>query len=96
MAIYMGFDEIILLGMDHDYFLHAKQSEMRMYKTALHQEKEIERVHGDDFCINELLRQHIIFKKYRSFDKKSNIKIYNASSGGILNIFERVSLKSLL
>jgi hypothetical protein len=94
MAIYMGFDEIILLGMDHDYFLYDKQSEMRMYKAALHQDKEIERVHGNDFCINELYRQHIIFKKYRALDKKANIKIFNASSGGILSVFERVPLKS--
>jgi len=94
-AIYMGFDEIYLLGMDHDYFLYDDESQMRMYKSAVHQQNEFERTFGDTFYIKEFLRQYNIFSKYKAFADYSSSKIYNASDGGILKIFPRVKFKEL-
>lgn len=95
LAIYMGFDEIYLLGMDHDYFLYENESQMRMYSSAKHQKDEFKRVFGDTFHTKEFLRQYNIFTKYRAFDEYSQSKIFNASDGGILKVFPRVSFKDL-
>ena len=96
MAIYMGFEEIYLLGMDHDYFLHEDEKDMRMYKDAIHQKDEFKRAFGDDFYINEFNRQYKIFSQYQSLNLNGNSKIYNASDGGILKIFPKVKLKNIL
>lgn len=95
IAIYMGFDEIYLLGMDHDYFLYENESEMRMYQSAIHQNNELNRTFGNQFYIHEYLRQYNIFSKYKSFDDNSKCKIYNASNGGVLRVFPRVLFKTL-
>jgi len=95
LAIYMGFDEIYLLGMDHDYFLYDDESQMRMYNSAKHQNNEFERTFGNTFYINEFLRQYNIFSKYKSFLDNSDSKIYNASNGGILKIFPKVKFEGL-
>ena len=95
LAIYMGFDEIYLLGMDHDYFLYEDESKMRMYERAVHQQNEFERTFGDTFYIKEFLRQYNIFSKYKAFANNSNSKIFNASNGGILKVFPKVKYESL-
>ncbi len=33
-ALYMNFAEIVLLGMDHDYFMYRDEKDMRMYASA--------------------------------------------------------------
>jgi len=96
-AIYMGFKEIYLLGMDHDYFLYDSEKEMRMYSSAIHQNNEFQRTFGDTFYIQEFLRQYNIFNKYKIFaDNYPENKIYNASNGGILKIFPRVEFKKVI
>ena len=95
LAIYMGFDEVYLLGMDHDYFLYEDESQMRMYEKAVHQQNEFERTFGDTFYIKEFLRQYNIFSKYKAFAVNSKSKIYNASNGGILKVFPKVRFESL-
>ena len=95
IAIYMGFEKIYLLGMDHDYFLYDNEGEMRMYKSAIHQNNEMERTFKGEFYTEELFRQYKIFKKYTNIKNNCSAKIYNASSGGILRVFERVEFSSL-
>jgi len=94
-ALYMGFDEIYLLGMDHDYFLYDKESEMRMYSSAAHQNNEFERTFGDRFYDEEFNRQYKIFIKYRELQMIAGDRIFNASSGGVLRTFPRVKFKDL-
>ena len=95
LAIYMGFDKIYLLGMDHDYFLYDGESQMRMYEKAIHQNNELKRTYGNSFYTKEFLRQYNIFSKYEAFAENSNCKIYNASNGGVLKIYPRVKFKKL-
>ena len=93
VAIYMGFDEIYLLGMDHNYVLYDDVADMRMYARAIHQEKEKNRTTVD--YINEFKSLYEIFYKYNMLDQLSDAKIYNASSGGILKLFPRVKFTNL-
>jgi len=92
VSIYMGFDNIYLLGMDHDYFLHSDESKMRMYSNADHQNNEFERTFGKRFYTLELHRQYKIFCKYEFLKSISKSKIYNATEGGILKVFPLVKL----
>ena len=41
-AIYMGFSEIYLLGMDHNYICN-NESNYRFYQNGIHQKNEMER-----------------------------------------------------
>lgn len=95
VAMYMGFDEIYLLGMDHDYFLYENESEMRMYQSAIHQNNELSRTFGNQFYIHEYLRQYNIFSKYKVFNDNTKSKIYNASNGGVLRVFPKVLFNTL-
>ena len=94
-AIFMGFKKIYLLGMDHDYFLYNDETQMRFYKTALHQKNEFARSFGDAFYVKEFLRQYYIFSDYSLLRDNVDVEIYNASSGGILRIFPRVRYEEL-
>jgi hypothetical protein len=98
IAIYMGFDEIYLIGTEHDtlstkeykHFYDEKDDSIsKVLKTA------------DDFtfgysnllwCLNNLWEQYKVIKKMA---ERKNIKIYNATIGGCLDIFERVDYDSI-
>lgn len=94
-ASFLGFSEIILLGMDHDYFLYESEADMRMYSTAIHQKDEFARTFGDRFYTQEFLRQYSIFTQYELIKDNSTSKILNASGGGILRVFPKVRYESL-
>jgi len=85
VAEYMGFDEIYLLGVDcnysgnKQYFDNSKNSDVVDTKTA------------------ELIREGQIlgYELMKKEAEKRGIKIYNATRGGALEVFERVDFDSL-
>lgn len=104
-AIYMGFSEIYLIGCDMtvitEYlymranntfnYIHAydiKESEKEQYKKELSS--------GDNYSmLYEYMKVFEIFNHLFDYSVKHNIKIYNATKGGILDMFPRVNLKDL-
>jgi len=100
-AIYMGFKEIYLVGIEHseiitgqyDYFYERKESVtgdkdptvsdtgkmLWKFQTVLH-------------AIDGLWRQ---YETLKAIAESKNIKIYNATKGGILDVFERIDYDSL-
>lgn len=96
LAIYLGFKDIYLLGMDHDTILHTDPSKMRFYSTSEHQVDERNRVYGNNFYIDAYHNMYNTFKTYKYLsDSHPEIKIWNASEGGLLKVFPRVEYKSL-
>jgi hypothetical protein len=95
VAIYMGFDEIYLLGMDHNHpFLNKK--DMRFYKDAIHQRDEIERTLGSkSYNQNAFQTLAEIFSQYYVLNKLSS-KIVNLSQGSSIDIFNYDSLKNIV
>jgi len=93
-AIYMGFSEIYLLGMDHNQpFLNKK--EMRFYKKAIHQKDEIKRVlNNKSFNKHSFEALSNIFAQYEILNK-SKSKIINLTQGGTVDIFDRNTLESI-
>lgn len=87
MAVYMGFKEIYLLGLDHNYSndLYAGSNHFAGYDT----DKRI-RLNTVHIGQNELA--YISAKKYA---EQNGIKIYNTTRGGKLEVFERKDFDSL-
>lgn len=82
LAVYMGFDEIYLIGADCTY-LGAKQHFIE---------------HGNiDPTINKATDRLLAsYSAANDYAKCHNVKIYNATRGGCLEIFPRVALDDVL
>lgn len=102
-AISMGFKEIYLLGLDHDWILRMKdQIQANFYdpKTSVFGKNGIIE-NWDDGLTNweaEFANHLELWQEYRKLDtyaKKHNINIYNATAGGILDVFPRAHYESL-
>jgi hypothetical protein len=93
MAVYMGFKEIILLGVDHSYgrvidkngILREDESASDYRVTGEHSFKPAFLVDSTESC----------YKYFRDFSEKNGIKIRNATRGGKLDIFERADFDGL-
>lgn len=83
LIAYMGFSEVVLLGADCNYENGKEYSEITKYDNINHP-KDIS---------NKLIWDYEVAKDY--FDKNM-IKVYNATRGGILELFERKELEELL
>lgn len=98
LAIYMGFKEIYLMGMDFDYqsSLHVNsyfdEHYLDIYKRDAVDSKFIPK------NINEFDYENVAYNLLliRRFSESKGIRIYNATRGGKLEIFERVDFDTLL
>lgn len=92
LAIYMGFSEIYLLGVDHNYSISRNpDGTINVDKTA-----------GDHFYkidtlsnIPQTYKSTMAYDVARKYADENGIKILNATRGGKLEIFERVDFDSL-
>lgn len=81
MVAYMGFNEIYLLGCDCSYGGEKKHFSDGDYETVF-EDKQQERLIAS-------------FKAAKEYADEHGIKIYNATRGGKLEVFERVDFDSL-
>ena len=95
VAIYMGFDTIYLLGIDHNYICIKNESDYRFYKDSIHQKDENKRMNIK--LSDELRATAEVFREKELIAKKfSAIKIYNCSKDSLLNMFEKKSFRDAL
>ena len=83
IAYYLGFDEIYLLGADCSYSTSGKNHFAE---------------HGhvpDNFDISTL-RLITIYGYLKKYSEKYGFKVYNATRGGMLEVFDRVKLENIL
>jgi hypothetical protein len=100
IAMYMGFKDIYLLGVEHDSF---KTGEYKyFYKPTVLSDKAFgvtEDGKTTDPLCDELYEYYRLFSQYRALKRIASsrgINIYNATAGGALDEFERVSLEDVL
>lgn len=86
IAAYMGFREIYLLGMDFDY-------EDRKVNRNIHFSDEYEKTVR--YEVNYKREQTLAYQSAEQFSYRNGFRIYNATRGGKLEIFERVDFDSL-
>ena len=98
-AIYMGCSEIYLLGFDHDYLAY-RGIDRHFYtggtlKGHISSYTPLSEMYTYEEEMESCLK---LWKNYRFLKKaalKRGIKIYNATDGGYLDVFERKSYDSL-
>lgn len=95
IAVYMGFKEIYLLGCDHDYLANLT----RRSSAHFYEDKEgIDDSQEWPSTEEHFLRYHFRWKQYRLMGEHLETKgvhIYNATEGGLLDVFPRVNYESL-
>lgn len=86
IAVYMGFEEIILLGVD---MTRVKPGERIPHFYAGNLEEDKKLVKGD---VDVVLK---VFKIAQEVTKKMGVRILNATRGGNVEVFERIDFDSL-
>ncbi len=93
IAAYMGFKEIYLLGADCNYYGQTTH----FNETA--EECSISNNNADKkqkFADNRYFRMIKGYEVAKQFAKDNGIKIYNATRGGMLELFERANLDDII
>lgn len=97
IAYYMGFEEVIIVGLDHKYSEAGtpNKTEIRNY------EKDTSHFHKDYFPkgvkwqLPDLLRSEIDFKLARDFYEKNGRRIFDATIGGNCRVFTKCDYEAL-
>jgi hypothetical protein len=94
LAAYMGFAEIVLLGMDHTYSLTIKgNGELVTDGASDHFSAE----YGPSgLYIANIGAMNAAYASAREYAERHGIRILNATRGGRLEVFERASLESVV
>ena len=92
-AIYMGFEEIYLVGMDHNYMCIRKESDYRFYKNVLHQKEEHKRMKFTKK--DEFTGTGKVFMFYELIKQNTNKRIFNCSNESLLDIYPFKNLSEI-
>jgi hypothetical protein len=102
MAIYMGFKEIYLLGFDLDQICRQNdRAELRFYGLSPITSNKAED-NEEDYQLSSGLAWLYFWMIWRQCNllkcesEKRNIKIINATKGGLLNVFERKNFEDVI
>lgn len=92
MAVYMGFKEIYLLGVDNtmSYTFHVSNHFIKDYYSD--EEATVLKSIGYRPCFDEI---DLAYKHAEWHSRKNGYRIFNATRGGKLEIFERVDFETL-
>lgn len=86
IAVYMGFDEIYLLGIDFDY----EEGDTVQIK---HFDKTYNPKDEKAMTVTRKKEQLLAYQASKKYADEHGIKIYNATRGGKLEVFERVEFE---
>lgn len=95
-AIYMGCSPIYLLGFDHDY-LANRGTDHHFYEGGTLQGLKGTSVPRIPYDV-EMEANYRLWQSYRSLKtaaESKNIKIFNATSGGYLDVFDRIDYENI-
>lgn len=92
LAIYMGFNQLYIIGADMNYSHDMSSSENHFYGDK-------DTISKKDVTINQPFFFDTVHRNYefaRLFAEARNVQIYNATRGGRLEAFERVNFDELM
>jgi hypothetical protein len=97
IAVYMGIKEIYLLGVDHNFSKMVNdKGEILIDETAKDYFSEKYNTDKEDLYIPNVEVSTRAFNAAKKFADLHNIKIYNATRGGKLEVFERVDFDQFI
>ena len=94
LAFYMGFQEIYLLGVDHNYAV-TQYSDGRIVKDDT-VKNYFEGMNGDEaIAIHPIDKATECYQVCQNYALQNGIRIYNATGGSKLKVFEQKNLEEL-
>lgn len=99
LAYYMGFEKVYMIGFDHEYKIPDKVKIEGNEILSL--DDDVNHFNKDYFGKGKRWHDPMVdrmeksYKKARLFFENDNRKIFNATAGGKLEVFERVNYESL-
>lgn len=94
IAVYMGFDELYLLGVDNDFSGTGSEEQNHFVKDYF-SAKEKERVDAYGGKLWNKDNYNLAFRKVEIYSKSQNFRVFNATRGGKVEAFERVDFDAL-
>ena len=91
IAVYMGYTEIYLLGIDHNYPMKNGKVDV-----TLSYAEGIKPIDMSNQYPPELTLCEVAYKEARKYCEAHGIRIMNATRGGKLEVFDRIDLDDLL
>lgn len=98
LAFFMGFHEVVIIGMDHTFMEKGIPSKIEVRQTA----RDESHCHPDYFPkgirwqLPDLLRSEVAYRLAREAFERDGRRIVDATDGGRCDIFEKKSLTEFL
>lgn len=92
-AVFMGFKQIYLIGADSDWFAHQSPEENHFYREADNPHSIDDKIKSwidHSQMESKLYYGYVLYRSYRLLWealKKRGVRVYNASGGGLLDVF---------
>ena len=97
LAYYMGFKEVYLVGIDHNYSISLDEKGIPVLKDDVKDYFEGSKASNKGLNLPRIVESTMAYMTARKFaDKHPDFNIYNATRGGKLEAFERVNLDEIL
>lgn len=95
IAVYMGFKEIYLIGIDHNYSIVRDSSgrPVKLTDSKNYSENMMEYINLKN--LPRIEESTIAYETAEKITRKKGVKIFNATRGGKLEAFERIDLDKL-
>lgn len=97
LAYYMGFTEVYLLGIDHNYAISLDENGVPVYQEGVKEYFDGSKASNVGLNLPRVVESTMAYITAQRFaQKRSNFKVYNATRGGRLDVFPRVNLDDIL
>ncbi len=97
LAFYMGFSEVYLLGIDHNYSISLNEKGIPVMDDGVQDYFKGSKASNQGLNLPRVVESTVAYMTARKFaDKQPNFAVYNATRGGKLEAFERVCLDEVL
>ena len=95
LAVYMGFTEIYLIGMDHKYAQMVTKDGVKHNDTSI-QTYFSGMKNGDKIAIAYIDNVTSSYEKCKEGADRRGVRIFNATRGGYLEVYERINLDDII
>ena len=95
IARYMGFKEIYLLGIDHNYSLSVNEKGIPVQNDNVKDYFEGAKASNKGLNLPRVVESTVAYMTADKVSRKNGFRVYNATRGGKLEAFERVDFDSI-